>query len=648
MDAPHLPSEGCNCDASDLAPSQSRAVTEGNINPDSNATENVINRSHVRSVRSLLNIFENKQNPAVPHSECHENKNRAAVSAPLRNLRPQRCGGNDTLNAKALINRFTKTVLRDQNANPRDADQIGTPPVSADTFVEFSSPQIQSQKVVQVDRNPTGLDSRVEEILSEAQATAQRAVRSDEQEQYVLALESYLLAIELYRKVVALLTLEEQLDIQSAIAMYRRRCKVIHSAYTDDDDYETGRASEPADNDIHPQAPPDYRTKPTTIPDATQLPDSDSQAYRNFLRRSSARRISKTATPSMTREQMNDIKEKLDLTKHIFLNFVVKHKDLGQARAVEMALSDLNAKIFGDYKHLRPLSAENIREWKSHVEVINGMLEKIEDERSFLRKRADIANHLPNLKKCDDLIIETMSNFTNIGKEVEYVDNDSKSGSKSWWVKVPVVRKGGLSRNVRNMLDDVRRDLKSAHKSTHAINMDVLKSMKVPPGYVDTLPRHSRQIIPKDLKERLMSRKMFKISDYMKDAGIWNKDKAAEFCTALENVELVWRARMERYNIKSIFSRTFSSLNKGRERGSKIINALHKCQDAIRELRREFTTMNQTELDTQKVANCEDIGLAGLEAYSRALESRAHIVLSRVLDVLRADDKEKQISVPMI
>lgn len=51
--------------------------------------------------------------------------------------------------------------------------------------------------------------------------------------------------------------------------------------------------------------------------------------------------------------------------------------------------------------------------------------------------------------------------------------------------------------------------------------------------------------------------------------------------------------------------------------------------------------MQHTDLDMAKIQHNEDIGHAGLEAYSRALESRAYRLLTRIRELLEADDEAK-------
>lgn len=52
--------------------------------------------------------------------------------------------------------------------------------------------------------------------------------------------------------------------------------------------------------------------------------------------------------------------------------------------------------------------------------------------------------------------------------------------------------------------------------------------------------------------------------------------------------------------------------------------------------------MQHTELDMAKIHHNEDMGLAGLEAYSRALESRAYRLLTRIKELLEANEEARK------
>lgn len=54
--------------------------------------------------------------------------------------------------------------------------------------------------------------------------------------------------------------------------------------------------------------------------------------------------------------------------------------------------------------------------------------------------------------------------------------------------------------------------------------------------------------------------------------------------------------------------------------------------------------MQHTELDMSKIQHNEDIGLAGLEAYSRAIESRAFRLLTRIRELMDAHREAVKVS----
>jgi len=367
-------------------------------------------------------------------------------------------------------------------------------------------------------------------------------------------------------------------------------------------------------------------------------------AHRTSLSRPVSKTAIRKATQSMSRERMNDIEEKMRVMRTALHTFTVKRKHLGPARALELMLTTLNVKTFGEMKRLEPLPRDAIKTWQSQLEVLLGMLEEIkEDQGNGYRLRDDISRHLPNLKRCDTLVQETMASFSCLKGEIDYVDNAAKKngsggGDTKWWVKHPVVKEGGLSHKIRQTVEVAQKDMETVFKASHEVNLDVIRMMTVPQTFMDGLPKHARQIITKDLKEGLMTWGMFRIQDFMKDKKMYNKDNAKDLCSALEKVALVWESKTV---VKSFLSRTLDTLDIRGERGKNVINALRRCQNAIRDLRREFPTMGPSDLDTAKIAKNEDIGLAGLEAYSRALESRAYRVLTRLREILEVDDEEK-------
>ncbi|CDF35463.1 unnamed protein product [Chondrus crispus] len=400
---------------------------------------------------------------------------------------------------------------------------------------------------------------------------------------------------------------------------------------------------------------PDYsNTKPlAAIPEAPRNPtavslSASTKAHRNSLSRPISRSAVRASTSSVSRERVAEMQERVQVMQACLNNFTVKRKHLGPARALELHVTTLNANTFGDLKKLAPLAPELEHKWATELEVLLSMLQEIKEVRPGVgyALRDDISRHLPALERCDRSVRKTMRSFGALDGHVSYVEretatNSARSGRsrRRWWVKVPVVVKGGLPPDVLRIVEEAEQEMRGVFKVCHEINVEVVKSMPVPQSFVEGLPKHARSLIQKELKEGLTTWGMFKVSDYMKDRNLWNKDNAKDITSSLEKVALIWEAKTSN---KSFLSRTFDIRG---ERFHQAMTAFRRCQNAIRDLRREWPTMQHTDLDMAKIQHNEDIGHAGLEAYSRALESRAYRLLTRIRELLDANEEENAPSV---
>jgi hypothetical protein len=350
------------------------------------------------------------------------------------------------------------------------------------------------------------------------------------------------------------------------------------------------------------------------------------------------------------------MQERVQVMQTCLNNFTVKRKHLGPARALELQITTLNANTFGDLKKLEPLPHRLEHMWATELEVLLSMLQEIKEMRVGQPNtlRDDIARHLPALQRCDRIVRNTLRSFSELVDHVNYVERGpvdvsggggSSSNARSqrrWWIKVPVVKDGGLPPCVRELVEETEREMRGVFKVCHEINVDVVKSMPVPDSFVDMLPKHARSLISRELKEGLTTWGMFKVSDFMKDRGMWTREAAKDVTSSLEKVALIWEAKTSQ---KTFLSRTFDIRG---ERFHQAVTAFRRCQNAIRDLRREWPTMTHTDLDMAKIESNEDIGMAGLEAYSRALESRAARLLTRIKELLEADDEQRHPSPPSI
>lgn len=403
-----------------------------------------------------------------------------------------------------------------------------------------------------------------------------------------------------------------------------------------------------------PDAPSDTRPRPTTPTQPLQPIQqqqhisASTQAHRNSLSRPISRSAARASTNSFSKEKVAEMQERVNLMQECLNNFTVKQKHLGPARALELAVTTLNANTFGDLKKLQPLAHDLEHKWAAELGVLLSMLKEIKVVRPGVgyALREDIAKHLPALERCDRSVRKTMRSFSALSGHVKYVDretvgegdtNSNGGGSKrKWWLKVPIVDTCGLNEGIYKLVKDAEHEMRSVFKICHEINVEVVKSIPVPVSFVESLPKHAKSIIDKELKDGLTTYGIFKIADFMKDNQIWSKENAKEITSSLEKVALIWEARTT--SNKSFLSRTFDIRG---ERFHQAVTAFRRCQNAIRDLRREWPTMQHTDLDMAKIQNNEDIGLAGLEAYSRALESRAYRLLTRLLELLTVDERTK-------
>lgn len=595
-------------------------------------------------------------------------------------------------------------------------------------------------------------DAYIAELFAEAEVTAERAVHSDENDEFFQAFESYSAAVELYYKIIPFLAPEDGVDVHERIKMYTRRCEVIREAFEDDpegqdeiDDeiVDTNMASAQMEqqaelnfdaswNSHHeptaPHPPPASAVQVTTsqphdhnrppLPhisksakrsevsrvdhqqvdpyelQRTRFPDYSNQqplavipeaprggagaglsastkAHRHSLSRPISRSAVRASTSSVSRERVAEMQERVNVMQECLKNFTVKRKHLGPARALELHLTTLNANTFGDLKKLAPLAPELEQKWATELEVLLSVVQEIKESRpgEGYALRSDIATHLPALERCDRIVRKTMRSFVALSGHVQYVERETAGGSANsgksrgrWWVKMPVVCKGGLPFDVLGIVEEAEKEMRGVFKICHEIHVDVVKSMLVPSSFVEALPKHARSLIPRELKEGLTTWGMFKVSDYMKDRNLWDKDAAKEITSSLEKVALIWEQKTS--NNKSFLSRTFDIRG---ERFQQAMTAFRRCQNAIRDLRREWyvcnflvltffkfltfvfvcvsffrPTMQHTELDMAKIQHNEDIGYAGLEAYSRALESRAYRLLTRIRELLDANGEQSQ------
>ncbi|EME29176.1 Rho guanyl-nucleotide exchange factor [Galdieria sulphuraria] len=113
----------------------------------------------------------------------------------------------------------------------------------------------------------------------------------------------------------------------------------------------------------------------------------------------------------------------------------------------------------------------------------------------------------------------------------------------------------------------------------------------------------------------------------MKEKKKWNESNAQQTVTKLEKAVCIWKLKMDE-GMKAKWTLR-------RDRIQKYSVLLRRADAAIRVLKQRFPYMLQTELEQSKIFHNTEIGKAGLEVYSRVLESRAGILADRISYLLK-------------
>jgi len=167
------------------------------------------------------------------------------------------------------------------------------------------------------------------------------------------------------------------------------------------------------------------------------------------------------------------------------------------------------------------------------------------------------------------------------------------------------------------------------YKDCHRINSQVLNDMEIPAKYINRLPKHARNVISRELVEALTTWRVFDIEQYLKERGVWNEKDALGLANRIEYTSLIWKMRINQP--VSILGRI------RKDHKAKIQCAQKRAENAVRTIKEKFPKMAHTKVEEVKIEDNTDVGKSVLEAYSRALESRASMLMERVKSLLDAD-----------
>uniref|UniRef100_A0A0D3AD73 PRONE domain-containing protein n=1 Tax=Brassica oleracea var. oleracea TaxID=109376 RepID=A0A0D3AD73_BRAOL len=334
---------------------------------------------------------------------------------------------------------------------------------------------------------------------------------------------------------------------------------------------------------------------------------------------------------------------------------------VSSALALSNAITNLSASAFGEQRRLEPISEDRKERWRREIGWLLSVTDHIVEfsptqqtnkdgssiEVMTTRQRRDLVSNIPALKKLDVMLTDCLDSFKD-QDEFYYITTDSPESLTSnstrnddkWWLPTVKVPPTGLSETSKTFLLSQRECVSQVLESAMAINAEVLSQMEIPESYIDSLPKKGRVSLG-DTIYRMLTLDMFDAEQFLLEMDLSSEHKILELKNKIEASVVIWKRKIVQKDNKS--SSPFST-NLSMEKRQLLEE---RAATILFLLKQVFPGISQSTLDISKIQFNKDIGLAILESYSRVLESLAHTVLSRIEDVLEADQltQESEVAV---
>ncbi|KAF7814257.1 rop guanine nucleotide exchange factor 12-like isoform X1 [Senna tora] len=324
-------------------------------------------------------------------------------------------------------------------------------------------------------------------------------------------------------------------------------------------------------------------------------------------------------------------------------------KGVSSALALSNAFTNLAASIFGEQRRLEPMPAERKAKWRKEIDwllsVTDYIVEMVPSQQKnkdgtnmeimTTRQRTDLHMNIPALRKLDTMLIDCLDNFKD-QNEFYYVKKDADDGDKKsknddkWWLPTVKVPPEGLSDGARKFLQYQKDCVNQVLKAAMAINAQVLSEMEIPESYIESLPKNGRASLG-DSIYRSITDEFFDPDQFLMGMDLSSEHKILDLKNRMEASIVIWKRKMIQKDSKSSWGSAVS-LEK-RELFEE------RAETILLLLKHRFPGIPQSALDISKIQFNGDVGQAVLESYSRILESLAFTVLSRIEDVLYADQQ---------
>ncbi|KAG2600874.1 rop guanine nucleotide exchange factor 9-like [Panicum virgatum] len=351
----------------------------------------------------------------------------------------------------------------------------------------------------------------------------------------------------------------------------------------------------------------------------------------------------------------------MDLMKEKFAKLLLGEdmsgsgKGVPSALALSNAVTNLAASVFGEQRKLEPMAADRKARWKREVGWLLSVADHIvefvakkqvldngtEMEVMGTQQRRDLQANIPALRKLDTMLLDYLDNFKE-RTEFWYVKRDACSESENegsqrsdekWWIPIVKVPHAGLSKASRGWLLHQKELVNQVLKAAMAINANCLMEMNIPDTYIDTLPKNGRASLG-DALYRIITDVEFDPDDFLSTVDLTSEHKILDLKDRIEASVIIWNRKVHNKDGKSAWGSAVSQ--EKREQFEE------RAQTLLLIIKHRFPGIPQSTLDIAKIQENRDVGFALLESYSRVLESLAFNVMSRIEDVIQADNVARE------
>ncbi|KAH0454058.1 hypothetical protein IEQ34_018382 [Dendrobium chrysotoxum] len=324
-------------------------------------------------------------------------------------------------------------------------------------------------------------------------------------------------------------------------------------------------------------------------------------------------------------------------------------KGVSSALALSNAITNLAASVFGEQHKLEPMAPETKIKWRKEIDWLLSVTDHIVEfvpsqqvgkdgtnmEIMKTQQRKDLLMNIPALRKLDAMLIGYLDNFKD-HNEFWYVEGDADELQKrnmqrtdeKWWLPTVKVPPNGLSEVSRKWLQFQKESVNQVLKAAMAINAQVLMEMEIPETYIDSLPKNGRACLG-DSIYRSITVDHFDPEYFLSSLDLSTEHNVLDLKNRIESSVVIWKRKMHNKDIKSWGSAV--SLEK-REQFEE------RAETILQLLKHRFPGTPQSGLDISKIQHNKDVGQSVLESYSRILETLAYTIMSKIEDVLYADE----------